>query len=396
MLRIALLVVALAFGACGEDASDSTSGSTDDATANGAAAASGFEKPLGGEKQDRATKAGTEFGASLGKAEVPAKTIGIVSNNAGSPAALGLQKATQQAASLLGWKTVVCDGQGQPAQQQRCMDSVLSQNVDGVAEIGLDATVIRDGLNRAKDQGVPVINYGGVVPESELFPSQYAPDDAGMARVLAEWVVEQLGGEGEVFMNNFPGGLWSELRTGAAKEVFDGAGGIEIVGEHSIDYANFNQDIRKAVGAALVSHPKIAAIYGTVDFVPQPTVQALSEEGANQDDVIVTGFYVTDENMALLKSGQLDAIATSALNASAWVTIDQFAQHFGRDAEFAVGSDYLADQPDDLPLEFIQPQVVTSEDVKSKGEKATEPPEDYVSFFTAKWEQEFGKLPLSR
>jgi ABC-type sugar transport system substrate-binding protein len=392
-LHIALVVVAgLAFGACGES-SDSSSSATDEGSAS-KPAASGFEKPLGGEKEARATEAGKELGASLGKAELEAKTIGIVSNNAASPAALGLQKATQQAATLLGWKTVVCDGQGQPAQQQRCIDSVLSQKVDGVAEIGLDASVIRDGLTRAKDEGVPIINYGGVVPDDPLFPGQYAPDDAGMAKVLAEWVVEQMGGKGDVFMNNFPGGLWSELRTGAAEDTFKAAPGVKIVGSHSIDYANFNQDIRKAVGAALVSHPGIKAIYGTVDFVPQPTVQALSEKGVDHDDVIVTGFYVTDENMSLLKSGQLDAIATSALNASAWVTIDQFAQHFGRDAGFAKGSKYLSAQPDDLPLEFIQPQVITKEDVQSKGDKAIEPPEDYVAFFTAKWEQEFGSLPL--
>lgn len=385
-LLAAAALSAGALAACGSDDSGDAKGGT----AGGAAAKASntYEQPLGGDAQTRAISEGEKMGTKLGKAELAPKTIGILHTSAASPAAAGLQKATQQAADALGWKTVVCDGQGVNAQIRRCLDTLLNQKVDGVADIAVDASIIADGLRRAKQAGIPVVPYGGLVPETPLFPTQFSPSDAGMAELGAKWLVDQLGAKGKVFMNVFKAGQWSELREQAATKAFAAAPGIEVVGKHSIDYAKFNQDIRQATAAAITADPDIKGFFGTVDFVPQPVAQAIQAQSLSFDDVKSIAFYATDLNMSLMRKGQLHAVANAALNSAGWILVDQFAQHFTRDAKFAVGSKELGSQPDDLPLDFMKPFIVTKDDLPAKGAPA--PPEDYISFFTAKWAKEFG------
>jgi ribose transport system substrate-binding protein len=386
-LLAAAAVSAGALAACGSNNSGDAKGGT--ATGAGATKTSNtYEQPLGGEAQTRAIAAGEKMGTKLGTTKLPQKTLGILHTSAASPAAAGLQKATQQAADALGWKTIVCDGQGVNAQIRRCLDTLLSQKVDGVADIAVDASIIADGLRRAKKAGIPVVPYGGLVPESPLFPTQFSPSDAGMAALGAKWLVDQLGAKGKVFMNVFKAGQWSELREQAATKAFAAAPGINVVGKHSIDYAKFNQDIRQATGAAITANPDIKGFFGTVDFVPQPVAQSIQAANLGFDKVKSVAFYATDLNMALMRKGQLHAVANAALNAAGWILVDQFAEHFAREAKFQAGTKELGSQPDDLPLDFMQPFMVTKADLPAKGSPA--PPEDYISFFTAKWAKEFG------
>ncbi|MEA2290971.1 MAG: ribose transport system substrate-binding protein [Solirubrobacteraceae bacterium] len=387
-LLAAAALSAGALAACGSDDAADTGTSTSAGETAAAKLPGAYEQPLGGEAQARAVAEGEKLGTSLGKTELKPRTLGILHTSAASPAAAGLQKATQQAAEALGWKTVVCDGQGINAQIRRCLDNLLSQKVDGVADIAVDASIIGDGLRRAKKQGVPVVAYGGLVPKDPLFPAQYAPGDAQMAELGAKWLVDKLGGEGKVFMNVFKAGQWSELREEAATKAFESTPGIEIIGKHSIDYAKFNQDIRQATSAAITANPDVKGFFGTVDFVPQPVAQAIQQQSVSFDDVESVAFYATDLNMSLLRQGQLDAVAHAALNAAGWILVDQFAEFFARDREFQVGSTFLGAQPDELPLDFMKPFMVTKEDLPAKG--APVPPEDYVSFFMAKWAKEFG------
>lgn len=371
---VVLVVSALLLAACGDSAEESAE------TVEG-----GFEAPLGGEAEERAKEAGQEMGSALGEADLPEKTIGIIHLSAASPASAELGKATEQAANVLGWDAIECDGQGDNAQIRRCMDTLLTQGVDGIANIAVEPSVVREALERAQQEDIPVVLNGAVVPEDPLIDGQYAPDDAGMAEVLAEWIVSELDGQGNIWMNNFEAGMWSELRTDRGREIFESTPGIEIVGEHSIDYANFEEDIRRTVEAALTAQ-QIDAIWGAVDFTPQPTAQAVDNQGVDHDDVIIVGFYGSDLNLQLLREGKLDAVATSALNASGWIVIDQMAQYFARGREFEQGG-FIGAEPESYPLQILEPEVVTKETVPDSGKIL--PPVDYVSFFTAKWTAEF-------
>jgi ribose transport system substrate-binding protein len=94
----------------------------------------------------------------------------------------------------------------------------------------ISPTALNQSVKNACDKGVLVFAYDAEITEPCAYNISIDQKEAG--RVTAEWLVEKLGGKGDiVVLTGVPGTSVDTLRTEAAKEVFAKHPDIKIVGE---------------------------------------------------------------------------------------------------------------------------------------------------------------------
>lgn len=120
---------------------------------------------------------------------------------------------------------------GPNAQRQiQQINAMVQAGADAIVVYPISPTALNSVVKSACDRGVTIIAYDAEITESCAYNVTIDQDEAG--RKTAEWLVEQLGGEGDVIMvTGVPGTSVDTARTAAAKDVFGQNEGINVVGE---------------------------------------------------------------------------------------------------------------------------------------------------------------------
>lgn len=120
---------------------------------------------------------------------------------------------------------------GPNAQRQiQQINAMVQAGADAIVVFPISPTALNQVVKNACDKGVKVFAYDGEITEPCAYNIAIDQEEAG--RVTAEWLVDKLGGEGDIIaVTGVPGTSVDDLRTKAAKEVFAKHPGINIVGE---------------------------------------------------------------------------------------------------------------------------------------------------------------------
>lgn len=120
---------------------------------------------------------------------------------------------------------------GPNAQRQiQQINAMVQAGADAIVIFPISPTALNSVVKNACAKGVLVFAYDAEITEPCAYNISIDQPEAG--RVTAEWLVEKLGGKGEiVVITGVPGTSVDNLRTKAAKEVFSKEPGIKIVSE---------------------------------------------------------------------------------------------------------------------------------------------------------------------
>ena len=375
---LSIVVVLMMFAAaCGSD-----NGNGDGAKASGIEAG-------GGSRAERAAKAAQQAAdAAGGKAELPAKKAGILQILGSIESAQRAERGMRNAIKSLGWTAQVCDAQGDPNKMAQCGDSLLDRNIDVLFVLGIEPSLIKAQMRKAKSMNVPVVGFGGQIGDDPLWAGKYYPDDPESGRILADYVQKRLAevdGTKKVAINSYPA-AWSELRTDAFKQTVKSSSDLKLVADQTTDAANLVEGTRKQVNDTLTGDPDIKAYWFGFDVAGQVGGQATAAKfpgKAFPDRPLVVTFDADLGTQKLIRSGAIDAVVDVAYDASAWVAADQAAEFFARDRPFDKNP-----QPD-YPVTFFDNVILTKDNLPPDG-KYREPKDDFVTFFKTKWKAEFG------
>jgi ribose transport system substrate-binding protein len=143
---------------------------------------------------------------------------------------------------------IITDANDNPTKQVADIQDLVQRGVDILivrpATEAVDAAVVR-----ASKAGIPVVLGDRRVP-TDNFVSFVNADDWAMGRNMAQWIVEKLGGKGNVvLLSGIAGASPAELRAKAAMEVFKSYPGIKVLDRQFTDWSPAKG---KTVMAALI------------------------------------------------------------------------------------------------------------------------------------------------
>jgi len=384
----------MAFGvaACGSDSDDGGGGGSGGGATNIKGSGTGAES---GDKAETAKKYGQEAAKAAGEPiKLEPKTIGIINFLGGIESSDRLKSTAERAAKLLGYKTIVCDGKGTPTVQVTCGNSLLDQGVDGIIEIAIEPNLIQPVLDKAKKQGVPVVQSGGAVPLGDL-DGNYGPDEVEQGKILSDYLFKQLEpleGNPGVVIHDFPAS-WGATRTKQFTDAVKQQDKLKILTTTTTDSANLVQSTRKIVGDQITQYPDAKAYWFVFDTTGQVGGQVIQSKYPGKefpDRPLVATFHADLGTLDLMRKGAIDVTSEANYGESSWMGIDALAEYFARDKEITKDPQPKYPGAGDL----LTYQIITKDNLPPEGEYVPGRV-DVVSFFQSKWAKEFGITPSS-
>ena len=208
---------------------------------------------------------------------------------------------------------IVTDSQGEVAKQVANLEDLISQHVDIIVVTPLSESALVPVVQKAVDQGIPVISNAIFVTNEalkKLLVTEVSVDDYDFGRVGAEWLAKKLSGKGNIIaLSGMPGMTTTERRWAGATSVFDKYPDIKIVAREYADWAY--PKAKSAVASLLPAFPEIDGVWSGGAAMTRGAIEAFEEAGRNL--VPMTG----EDNNGFLKMWQklrdkgFDSIAPS-------------------------------------------------------------------------------------
>ncbi|MDQ7981079.1 sugar ABC transporter substrate-binding protein [Paraburkholderia sp. SARCC-3016] len=165
--------------------------------------------------------------------------------------------ATPPYDKLVELKTVISgtDVQAQAAAYQ----SMVSAGADAIITFPISSTGLNRAIHEACEKHVLVYTYSGTVTEPCARTVSYIT--AGFAQNTAQWLVNKLDGNGNVFIDRgVAGNSVDKMNYDGAMSVFRKYPNIKVVAEY---YGMWNsQTTQQETAKALAAHPDVDAIFG--------------------------------------------------------------------------------------------------------------------------------------
>lgn len=248
------------------------------------------------------------------------------------------------------------------AKQSQQISNLIAQRVDAIVVDAASPTGLNGVIKQACDRDILVVSFDNVV--SAPCALKVNTDQLKFGQELAEFLVDQLNGKGNVVMvTGVPGTGVNEDRNSAAKKVFDQNPGIHVVANYSGQWDSATAERQTA--AQLPSLPKVDGVWvqGGTDGVirafvkahrPMPVVAGEAENGfrkymAGLATPKVTGMSIGQPPYLSVMSLELARAVLKKEHAKADITIDFPTVTSDQLKE---GTTVFADQPDSFFDDF--------------------------------------------
>ncbi|MFE9104200.1 sugar ABC transporter substrate-binding protein [Actinomadura geliboluensis] len=211
-----------------------------------------------------------------------------------------LQGAADYAESK-GWKTITVDAKGSVDGANTAMENLVTRGVDAMVVSVFPSSALGAGVAAARQADVPVANWGGGRADGVPFAA-----DTALGDELAERVVKDMGGEGELLALGYRPGLPCQNREKSLDEAVKGTG-IKVT-RQQITIPGAVTSASEATLGWLASHPEGGgplAVWACFDDPAVGAVSALRQSG--RDDVLSYGLNGTAPALELVKDGELTA-----------------------------------------------------------------------------------------
>ena len=270
-------------------------------------------------------------------------TIGLTLPSLSHPFFVYLQKNVMDEAEKLGVEVIAIDAENVAAKQMSQVEDFIARGVDGVlmSPIGQDALV--PAVEALNDAGIPIATVDRKVEGGELLVHVGADNVEG-GRVAARYVIEQLGGKGNVIeLEGTPGSSPAIDRKAGFDEVIAGSD-IKIIVSQTAEFGRAKG--QSVMENLLQVHKDFQAVFGANDEMILGAVEAMEAAGVDLSKVVTIGYDAIPDALAYIKDGKLGA------------TIEQFPGEQARKAlRFLV--EYIKDSKEPPSKEvYITPVAI--------------------------------------
>jgi inositol transport system substrate-binding protein len=217
---------------------------------------------------------------------------------------VNVSDAMEAKAKKMGVELITVDAERSALKQVEQVESFISQGVDAIIMNPCEVEASSPAVKLALDAKIPIINVNS---ETSAKPTAFVgSDDAESARIAMKYIVEKLGGKGNVLMmHGFMGQAAQIRRDSGAKEILKANPGLKLLAEQTGEWD-------RAKGMSLAENwiqsygDKINAIFAQNDEMGMGAVKALEAAGLKGKVLVVSVDAIPDALQAV-KKGTLDA-----------------------------------------------------------------------------------------
>jgi len=223
---------------------------------------------------------------------------------------------------------VIKNGESNPAVVATLLPELLTQGVDAVITMAVDAPLMAQGLTEAKAKNVPVIaTVVGVNPAGrDNFTAVYAINDYELGIALAHYLVDKNPKAVAVGQTATLVYAADQLVVGA-KETLDKRG-AKMTAVSDTDVTNLVNSFTQTAGDLALAHPEANAIISCCDFAPPIDLPAL--KAAHREDMTLMTRVDNPSSIQALRAGANLVLAASRTDTYNLAALDVLVGHFGK------------------------------------------------------------------
>jgi len=249
--------------------------------------------------------------------------IGFSQPTMDSPFYTALVERAEAVADELGVELIVVDAANDVQTQNNDIADLLVRGIDALILNPVDADGVAPSVIAANEAGVPIITVDRPINE-EVF-SFVGRDNENMGRMIGEFAVELLGGQG-----NAEGVVWEVLgaagcqvmmaRSAGFRGPIDAEPGIEVIQSPHSDYIRSNALV--ATSDILQTRQDITLVYAHNDDMALGALQAFMDAGL--EDVYIVGVDgLMEAVQSIAAGGNFKATAMNDPGALGQLVIEQ-------------------------------------------------------------------------
>ncbi len=210
----------------------------------------------------------------------------------------------EKKADELGIELISSHADNDPQQQITDVENLLAQDIDGLLLAPVDGEAAIPAIEQAKAQGVPVVVIIRSTTSTDIV-SFITGDDIAAGEQSAQFIVDELGGEGKVV--ELVGALGASPfinRSAGFNDIMAENTGIEIVAQQNAD--SLRTEAVSVMETILTAQPEIDFVFGANDEMALGAYEAVNAAGRAEDIKIITvGGHI--ETYTAIKEGRLHA-----------------------------------------------------------------------------------------
>jgi ribose transport system substrate-binding protein len=263
-----------------------------------------------------------------------------------NPFFVSLRDGAQEAADDAGVELLVSDAQDDAQTQADDIQNFITQGVDVIVINPVDSAAIVTSVEAANQADIPVVTVDRAAEGGEI-TAHIASDNVQGGRMAGEYLIEEIGGSGQVAqLEGIAGTSAARDRGEGFQQAIDAASGVEVVANQT---ANFDRDEGFTVAQNVFQgNPDLAGLFAQNDEMALGAVEAAREAGILQDLVIV-GFDAVPDALEAIEAGDMAA------------TIAQQPDLMGREAVEAAAA--LVEGEEVEAERLIEVKLVTADNV---------------------------------
>lgn len=243
------------------------------------------------------------FTTGCAKSEASDKAkVGLIVSTLNNPFFVKLKEGAEAKAEKLGYELLIMDSQNDPAKEVSNMEDMTSKGVSIVLLNPVDSDAAIAAIQIANNLGTPVITLDRMSNAGDVV-THIASDNVAGGVMAAKYIIEQLGGEGNVVELEGTAGSSATRDRGAGFNKGIKDANFNVVAKQTADF-----DRTKGLSVMeniLQGKKDIKAVFAHNDEMALGALKALQD--ANLNDVIVVGFDATDDAVESVKKGEMAA-----------------------------------------------------------------------------------------
>ena len=226
--------------------------------------------------------------------------IGLSISTQNNPFFVTLVEGAEKAAADLGLTLSVVDAGDDVTKQVSDIEDLVAKGISVLIVNPVDSDAVTGAVESAKAKGVKVISVDRAVNGVEI-DCQIASDNVLGAELATQYIVDSLGEGAKVAeLEGVPGASAAIDRSKGFHNIADAK--LEVVAKQT---ANFDRTQGMSVMENMLqANGDIQGVFAANDEMALGAVEAISGAGK---DIVVVGFDATDDAIAAIKAGRMDA-----------------------------------------------------------------------------------------